>query len=241
MARVVKELENAARRNDILDAAERLVYTQGFDEMSIQDILDQLQMSKGAFYHYFASKQALLQAMIDRSQREVILLLTPIVQDPTQPALQKLDHFFNAITGWKNARKAMLLALMRILYSDANALVREKQRLLGKQTLIPLLDQIIEQGQREGVIKIGCAEPVGSVVLSLLIALGDTLSEILLSDRQAEGECQHIEATVSVYIYAVEQVLGLAPNVLHLVDREMLWEWFEMGRAAREAVVLGEC
>ena len=66
MARKVKEEDYASRRNEILDAARTLVYTKGYEQMSIQDILDALKISKGAFYHYFDSKPALLEAL-DRS------------------------------------------------------------------------------------------------------------------------------------------------------------------------------
>jgi len=67
MARVVKDLKNAARRKDILDVAQRLVVeTKGYEGMSIQDVLDELKISKGAFYHYFDSKGDLLEALIER-------------------------------------------------------------------------------------------------------------------------------------------------------------------------------
>ena len=56
MARILKEEEHTAKRNEILDAALQLVYSKGYEKMTIQDILDQLQISKGAFYHYFDSK-----------------------------------------------------------------------------------------------------------------------------------------------------------------------------------------
>ena len=53
MARIVKEEVRAVKRNEILDAASRFIYTTGYEQMTIQDILDELQISKGAFYHYF--------------------------------------------------------------------------------------------------------------------------------------------------------------------------------------------
>ena len=64
MARAVKEQEYVAKRNGILDAMQRFVYTKGYEQMTIQDILDDLQISKGAFYHYFDSKQAVLEALV---------------------------------------------------------------------------------------------------------------------------------------------------------------------------------
>ena len=51
MARPVKEHEYRVKRSAILDAARRLVQTKGYEQMAIQDVLDDLQISKGAFYH----------------------------------------------------------------------------------------------------------------------------------------------------------------------------------------------
>jgi AcrR family transcriptional regulator len=232
MARVVKEQEYAARRNEILDVAARLVYTQGYEQMSIQDILDELQISKGALYHYFPSKQAMLEAIIERTHRDVIAILTPIVEDPNLPALEKFNSFLNTITNWKNARKAMLLSLMRVLYSDDNVIVREKQRTSGRQFLTPMLNQIIQQGIREGVLTISCPEPVGEVILSLLISLGDVLSELFLLESRDESVFEQIESTVTVYVFAIEQVLGVSHNVLQLVDPLSLREWFDIATSS---------
>ena len=58
MPRTVNQQENTAKRNEILDAAQRLVYNKGYERMTIQDILADVQISSGAFYHYFASKEA---------------------------------------------------------------------------------------------------------------------------------------------------------------------------------------
>ena len=56
MPRVLIEEDYTARRNEILDAARKLVYTKGYEQMSVQDILDEMKISKGAFYHYFGLK-----------------------------------------------------------------------------------------------------------------------------------------------------------------------------------------
>ncbi len=83
MVRVVKEQAYAARRNEILDVAQRLILTKGYERMSIQDILDCLEISKGAFYHYVNSKAALLQAFVERGQDDLDTLFCDIVDDPS--------------------------------------------------------------------------------------------------------------------------------------------------------------
>ena len=54
------------KRAGILDAAERLFLEKGYEGTSVQDILDALGMSKGGFYHYFDSKEAVLRAVSER-------------------------------------------------------------------------------------------------------------------------------------------------------------------------------
>src|SRR5262245_8221715 len=126
MARTVNEAEYALKRNQILDVTQRLIYTKGYEQMAIQDILDELKISKGAFYHYFDSKPALLETLVERVGQEVLQLLTPIVQDPHLSALEKLQRYIDTGVRWKTARKTLLIEVMRGWYVDHNAIVRQK-------------------------------------------------------------------------------------------------------------------
>src|SRR5215471_7288362 len=165
MARIVKE--HTVRRNEILDVAQRLVYTKGYEQMTIQDILDGLQISKGAFYHYFDSKQALLEAILERMQEEAEQMLIPMVQDPHLPALDKLQRFFATLNRYKTTQKAFFLELLRVWYADDNAIVRQKARASAVKWVTPWLSVIIRQGIQEGVLTTPYPEQVGEVILSL--------------------------------------------------------------------------
>src|SRR5215469_16688948 len=94
MARMVNEAAYAARRNAILEAAQRAVETKGYEQMAIADILGELQISSGAFNHYFDSKPALLFALAERMGDQVKQLVLPIVHDRELNALDKLLRFF---------------------------------------------------------------------------------------------------------------------------------------------------
>jgi len=108
MARVVKEDAYAAKCNEILDVAQRLIYTKGYEQMTIQDILDELRMSKGAFYHYFDSKGAVLEALVLRmASDEVIPLLIPIARDPHLTAIEKLNRYFDTALVGKPQRRLL--------------------------------------------------------------------------------------------------------------------------------------
>ena len=152
MARIIKEEEYAVRRNQILDTAQKLVYTIGYEQMTIQDILNDLSISKGAFYHYFDSKQALLEGLVERLLDEAVNGLFPILKDPDLPALEKFQRFFAASSRWKTDHKEYLLAFTRMWYADENALIRQKVQPALIQQMNPLFTEVINQGIREGVM-----------------------------------------------------------------------------------------
>src|SRR4030095_124058 len=125
--RVVKEENYLARRNEILDVALKLVYSKGYDRMTIQDILDELQISKGAFYHYFDSKADVLEALVERMVVEQVEpMLLSAVQDPHLTALEKLQHYIDTAVRWKTTEKTLMMQLLEVWYSDENALARQK-------------------------------------------------------------------------------------------------------------------
>lgn len=225
MARSVNEKEYALKRNQILDVTQRLIYTKGYEQMAIQDILGELQISKGAFYHYFESKPGLLEALIERSGQEALQLLTPIVEDQHLPALEKLQRFFDTANRWKAARKTLMIELLHVWYADHNAIVRQKMLAMWSKHTLPLLSHIFNQGIREGVLNIPFPDQIGVVLLSLVQGIGDAFAELLLQPRHGD-EIQRAERLIAAYNDALERVLGAPAGSLHLMDAESLKEWF---------------
>ena len=68
--RVVKEA--AERRKEILDVAEELFVTKGYDKTSTNDILDRIGIARGTLYYHFKSKEDILNAMIERINTSLI-------------------------------------------------------------------------------------------------------------------------------------------------------------------------
>lgn len=231
MARSVNEKEYAVKRNEILDVAQRFVYTRGYEQMSIQDILDELKISKGAFYHYFDSKQDLLEAFIDRIIEEVERLLTPVVYDTGLPTLEKLQRFFASLAYFKTERKAFLLALLQVWFKDENAIVREKVRVDGNKLIIPMLTHIIRQGNLEGVLATPFPEHAGEIIMSMSQGLQETLGKLILfSHSSVHQALPHIESIVAAYSDAFERIVGLPQHSFTLVDTDTLKEWFVSSR-----------
>lgn len=226
MARTVHEEKYAVKRNEIVDVAQRLVYTKGYEQMSIQDILNELHISKGAFYHYFDSKGDLLEALIERMRQESEPIILPIINDPDLPALDKLHRFFDTAARWKTAHKDYILSLVKVWYADDNAIVRQKIQTSQIKWAAPLFDKIICQGVQEGVFHTTFPDQIGELVLSLLYHIADAMVDLIFSSEAKDIELVHAEKLVFAYNDALERILGAPAGSLNLMDTETLKEWF---------------
>jgi AcrR family transcriptional regulator len=231
MARVRKPEEHTAKRNEILDTTLRLVYSKGYDRMTIQDILDQLQMSKGAFYHYFESKADVLEAVIERmAVEQVKSRIVLIVEDPHLTALEKLQRYFDTSVQWKTSQKELIMELTKIWYSDENALARQKAFNMMIRHVTPLLVKIIKQGVQEGIFSTPYPEYASQVNINLIQGMGDTFARMLLSEEAKSSDAmQKAENLVAAYTDAFERILGVPKGSLHLMDTETLKDWFSQG------------
>jgi AcrR family transcriptional regulator len=242
MVRVVKEEDYAARRNEILDVALRLVYTKGYGRMTVQDILDELRISKGAFYHYFDSKADVLEALVERMVAEQIEpMLLSTVQDPQLTALEKLQQYFDTAVRWKTAEKSLMMELIKVWYSDENAIARQKMMVMMVEHVMPLFIGIIDQGVREGTFTVSYPEYVSQVIIYLVQPLGDAFARMLLSEEATHDHTlQRAEMMIVAYNEAIERILGAPKGSIHLMDTESLKEWFpsdEPPPGLRKAVV----
>jgi AcrR family transcriptional regulator len=228
MSRIANEEITRARRNQILEAARELVFvSKGYSEMSIQDILDEIGLSKGAFYHYFSSKAELLESLIERLVTEAMPIITAVVEDSGIEASEKLVRYFHSVARWKTDRKAYMLALLKLWYADENAVVREKYRQALPVRFGPMLGQIVQQGVDEGAFDASYPDMVGRVILSMLFDLNDLFCSALLAPSIDPATVAAVERAGEAYNQAVERVLGAVPGSLNLLEPDILRAWFQ--------------
>lgn len=235
MPRILKEEDYAARRNEILDVARKLVYTKGYDQMSIQDILDELKISKGAFYHYFESKQSLLDGLIERMLDDSERVLRPIVEAKDLSALEKFRRYFDAAGRWKVSQKTFMLNLFRVWHADANAIMRQKQEAASIKRIAPMLAEIVQQGMNEGVFSTQFPEQFGNIFVGLSHGFEEKLVELLLTDHPPPDAVPQLEAVIGAYSASIERILGAPAGSLPLGDINVLKEWLEVPAEATKS------
>ncbi len=227
MPRTLDPAAHALRRDTFVDAAQRLIQTRGYDQMSVQDVLNELNASKGAFYHYFDSKEALLAAVVDRMVDGGTAVMARVADDPTLTAIQKLNATFSTLAEWKGQQRELMAEFTRLWFSDANTVVREQLRQGTTRDLTPLLVRIIRQGKAEGVITAASPEHTAGVMVAILLGANEKASRLFVARQAGEVSFEEVVRTLAAYAEAYERVLGLPPGSWPLPDGQVLHDWFD--------------
>lgn len=215
MARQVKPDEHAARRREILDAALRLMHAKGYAQMTIQDVLSEMQMSKGALYHYFGSKQAILEGIVESMSESTSAALRAIVEDPNLNAIEKFHAYFEWSSAWKVENMTAVIIAMR-LWRDENALVRQKLSHASMHTTAPLLEAIIRQGCDEGVFDTDYPHEAAVILTGMGLHLADAFIDAIAADGNVGADISgpHIRGVLAAHYQAFERILGATAGSL---------------------------
>jgi AcrR family transcriptional regulator len=242
VARTVNVAERAARRDAILDAARRLVLSKGYERLTVQDLLDELQISKGAFYHYFDSKPAVIEALTERLVSESEQALAPIVANANLDALDKLQRFFGEVIRWKSARQNLFVAMLPVWYAPDNIVFRVQIDMAVAKRLGPLLAMIVRQGVDEHRFATAYPEQAGTIIVALIQALQDAMAGQLLAAAHRSPDAPRVKEMVATYgahIEAIERYLGISPGALYRADSRTMRSWIDALRRADTTVTEG--
>jgi AcrR family transcriptional regulator len=226
VARTLNPTVHLVRREAFVDAGLRLMQAKGYEQMSIQDVLDAVEASRGAFYHYFDSKQELLEAMVGRIADQALAVVAPVVEDPTLTAIAKLQRFFGGIAQFKTDRKALMLEFIKVWISDDNAIVREKVRRTITSRVAAVLGRIVEQGIAEGVFEIDSPGETATVLMMLMSGFQDTATELFLARKARTISYEEAERSLSSFVHAFERILGARRGSIQVIDDQTMREWF---------------
>ena len=134
----------------ILDTAERLFIEMGYDRASLQEIIDETGLSKGAIYHHFASKEDIFYSVCDRIGQRNGEVLSQVRDDPSLNGLEKLRAMFKA--SLQPERQAKMFCMMPYLMDNAKFLATELRSIFTE--VVPcFVEPIIRQGMADGSIR----------------------------------------------------------------------------------------
>jgi AcrR family transcriptional regulator len=147
--RITKDPE--IRQAELMDAAQELFMMLGYQQTTVSTIVKKVGVAQGTFYYYFASKEAILEAIFARHVTNMVLEVQTFYSEQNT-VLEKLQLFFNLFYKLCYYDEPGLIG--KILYKEQQGPLINK---LWRQMLInttPLLKRILEQGNQEGLTNV---------------------------------------------------------------------------------------
>jgi AcrR family transcriptional regulator len=207
MKRIVKDPEE--RKKELIDIAEQLFITNGYDQTAVSDIVKEVNLSQGAFYYYFESKEDVLVAILEKNVAIMEIALRQTAERTDLDEAVKLNAMFNQLISATVSGKK----IHNYIHQEMNAALHKKLikiRFSGR--IAQIIAEVISKGTEKG--RFNVSRPLEtSYILVMLLASAFRVFNLFeigdeIKDTEQTGRQQHENVRISL-----EDLLGRALGV----------------------------
>ncbi len=185
------------RKKELLKIAYDMFLTQGYENTSVDEIIEKAQIAKGTYYYHFQSKEQMLEEVIDMMIDSEIEMAKQIIQTDI-PVPQKIVGILASIKPTEAEQP-----VKNALFQPENVLMHYKVRQKLINVLTPLLSEVIEEGVNEGIFE---CDNIPERVKMLLNISDSTFNEGTFSEKD-----------ISVFIDMTEKLLGAENGTMSFI------------------------
>jgi AcrR family transcriptional regulator len=214
VARILKKPE--VRSAELLDCAQRLFFEHGYDSTTVNDIIAEAGMSKGAFYHYFASKEALLEALAARLAQDSLAELEPLFNDPSLDATGRINALFAGSRRLKVEMAPQMRSTFDVVFRPENVALFHRVDRAVTERVTPIIADMLEEGRRDGSFDISDPLAFAEMLLELRLSIAKTMHRALR--RADEGDLDEavamLDERLRLYGIAIDRLLKLPDGTI---------------------------
>lgn len=174
-------METPLKYDKILDALQELLQSRNIQKISVSDIARQAGIGKGSIYYYFSSKDAIVDALIERSYKKPLETAGNLAKQTHISPFTRMAMIFQAC---RNSSIEFIKREENTHNSDAIPDTAQAQAYIHQKflkhliaELTPALSEIISQGIAQGDINFEYPKELAEIVLIVLsVKLDNTLS-----------------------------------------------------------------
>ncbi|MDR1156687.1 MAG: TetR/AcrR family transcriptional regulator [Oscillospiraceae bacterium] len=183
--------------SNIIDVAARLFAEKGYEQTTIQDIVDNLGMSKGAIFHHFSSKEDIVEAVIGRHRDKLIAAAEAAAADKSVPVHERLVKTALAL----HVSDDTGLQMAEHLHKPQNALMHMKIERMLFDDATPVMARVVREGMEQGLFDTPCPEEVIGMILTYSNSAFD-------AEHMAGLTADALSRKAHNFIWTMERLLG---------------------------------
>lgn len=225
-------MEYDVRKNKILDTAQDLFYSLGYDQTTIEVIITEARIAKGTFYYYFKSKLDLLEKLIDRMTNKILDASKPIIESKAG-TLEKFRKLFDIAGAIKFEHREMLISAFTHMSRDEDLISRHKMARRVIEKLSPVYGAIIKQGVEDGIFNTPYPDEVGELILNLWYSMSDVAVGLLLGLEEKPENLKILKTKLRIFVHATERILGAEIGSMDLFDWQKIDDFIALLRKSK--------
>ena len=133
----------------ILERSRELFFKHGYSRLSMDELAEDLGISKATVYRYFPDKEALLRAVMVETREWVLSQLQSIVRDDRMPVKARLTAYLEFISRFMSGLSRDFIRDLRQKLPD----LWKEMDSFRRQQVFPLVSEVILEGVKSGEIK----------------------------------------------------------------------------------------
>jgi AcrR family transcriptional regulator len=233
MARTPKHHD--IRLNELLDIAQVLFMEKGYENATMNDVLERAEIAKGTLYHYFESKEDMLNRLIDRLSTQILERMHAIMDRPGINAIERLNLVLKENRSFKIGQGALLAFILRTLYADSNIVLRYKLSRKTTEIQVPLFTEIIGLGNREGLFHVELVGETATLIAEMIIGFSESIIPLFLDLPKIKENAGMIRRRYRALTDALTRILDAEQSSIVLVDEADIASFIELfSRPAHE-------
>ncbi len=205
-----------ATRACILQSAQKLFLSKGYEATTVQDIMEACQIAKGTLYHHFPGKLEILEALTEVMVEESLIKVRDLAETPSLSAREKLVAIFQNGASVSPELVSMAIVVFRTLFRDENLLLRYRIQKELLRRVVPLFVRVVQQGVEEGLVHCRSAQAAGLLIAEMAQNMKEAISVLMIHPDTSTEPWEQIEEIVASYSDGMERVLGSEPGLLSL-------------------------
>ena len=190
-------MKNNERKQELLKIAYNMFLMKGYDNTSIDDIINEAKIAKGTYYYYFESKETTLEEVINMMINDEVTSAKEILKMPISIP-EKLVRIITSLRPKKNEQE-----IQNTLNKKDNIVMHEKINNRIIEEAVPLLEQVVMEGIENKIFN--CTH------------IKERLKMLLIMSNELFDNDEPNMDQVEVFIDTAEKMLGAKEGTLEFI------------------------
>jgi AcrR family transcriptional regulator len=223
-----REKQAAETIADIMRESEKLFVEQGFEKTTVKQIANKCGMTKGALYHHFKSKEAVLEKLLRSHHQRLLELVSPVIEDKEISSLEKIKRLIRLMREEGLKSSNFLAEYLTVRTNEKNLFLKEKLKSYDREFYLQALQPILAEAKNRGECKFDSSAEVTTLLIYRLDrGLTEEFQTVFATESISAARIHSLEL-LDTFVKILSTLLGVDESgIKEIIDYQNALNFFE--------------